>query len=76
MSNSITTAFAATVFGKVTDKLITAYFTNRSPADYPVECFHDLMEDPIVTSIIDSDTGEVLYDKRLNYIAPIMKGDK
>ena len=65
MVNPIREAFAATVFGKVTKKLIIAHFANGEEVEYTMGIFHMLIEEPDVIYIEDYETGEILYEKEI-----------
>ena len=43
---------------------ITVYFTDmRKPAEYSKGLYEELKNEPIVSRILDSNTGEIIYDK-------------
>ena len=44
-------------------KTITAYFKNHEPVMYTMSVFELLKTDKDVTTIIDSETGEILFTR-------------
>lgn len=42
---------------------ITAYFKNHEPVTYTISVFELLKTDKDVTTIIDSETGEILFTR-------------
>ena len=44
-------------------KTITAYFKNHEPVTYTMSVFELLKTDKDITTIIDSETGEILFTR-------------
>lgn len=45
-------------------KTIIAYFKNHEPATYTISIFELLKTDKDVTTIIDGETGEILFTRQ------------